>query len=166
MASIKQLSDRKYKITISNGYRTDGRKICKAKTIQVPDSVPKRGVEQYVYHEAERLERLFKQGYDRREQTKDDYVFRRKGMKLPMTPSTFTWRFKKILKANDLPTDLNVHSLRHTAATLFIASGTDVGTVAGLLGHSQPSTTLDIYTHAFDKNKKTASQIMQSSLEI
>ena len=86
-------------------------------------------------------------------------------MKLPMTPSTFTWRFKKILKANDLPTDLNVHSLRHTAASLFIASGTDVGTVAGLLGHSQPSTTLDIYTHAFDKNKKAASQIMQSSLE-
>jgi integrase len=104
--------------------------------------------------------------YDRREQTKDDYVFRRKGMNLPMTPSTFTWRFKKILKANDLSTDLNVHSLRHTAASLFIASGTDVGTVAGLLGHSQPSTTLDIYTHAFDKNKKAASQIMQSSLEI
>ena len=104
--------------------------------------------------------------YDRRKQTKDDYVFRRKGMELPMTPSTFTWRFKKILKANDLPTDLNVHSLRHTAASLFIASGTDVGTVAGLLGHSQPSTTLDIYTHAFDKNKKAASQIMQSSLEI
>ena len=63
MASIKQVAERKYKITISNGYRTDGRKICKAKTIQVPDSVPKRGVEQYVYHEAERLERLFKQGY-------------------------------------------------------------------------------------------------------
>ena len=72
---------------------------------------------------------------------------------------------QKILKANDLPTDLNVHSLRHTAASLFIASGTDVGTVAGLLGHSQPSTTLDIYTHAFDKNKKAASHIMQSRLE-
>ena len=87
-------------------------------------------------------------------------------MKLPMTPSTFTWRFKKILKANDLLTDLNVHSLRHTAATLFIASGTDVGTVAGLLGHSQPSTTLDIYTHAFDKNKKAASAGLQGRLEI
>ena len=129
----------------------------------------------YVYFSAE-MESLLREyeafcaaeteRYDRREQTKDDYVFRRKGMKLPMTPSTFTWRFKKILKANDLPTDLNVHSLRHTAASLFIASGTDVGTVAGLLGHSQPSTTLDIYTHAFDKNKKAASQIMQSSLEI
>ena len=66
---------------------------------------------------------------------------------------------QKILKANDLPTDLNVHSLRHTAASLFITSGTDVGTVAGLPGHSQPSTTLDIYTHAFDKNKKAASRL-------
>ncbi|MDY5334221.1 MAG: hypothetical protein SPG84_04970 [Vescimonas sp.] len=47
-----------------------------------------------------------------------------------------------------------------------IAGGTDVATVVGILGHSQPSTTLDIYTHAFDKNKKTASQAMQSSLEI
>ena len=73
-------------------------------------------------------------------------------------------------KANGKPlseaTVEGVHSLRHTAASLFIASGTDVGTVAGLLGHSQPSTTLDIYTHAFDKNKKAASQIMQNTLEI
>lgn len=30
------------------------RKICKAKTLQVPDNVPKRGVEQYVCPEAER----------------------------------------------------------------------------------------------------------------
>ena len=133
-----------------------------------------RAGDRYVYFSAE-MESLLREyeafcaaeteRYDRREQTKDDYVFRRKGMELPMTPSTFTWRFKKILKANDLPTDLNVHSLRHTAASLFITSGTDVGTVAGLLGHSQPSTTLDIYTHAFDKNKKAASHIMQSRLE-
>ena len=39
-------------------------------------------------------------------------------------------------------------------------------TVAGLLGHSQPSTTLDIYTHAFDKNKKAASRVLQEGLEI
>ena len=96
----------------------------------------------------------------------DDYVFRRNGYRLPMTPSTFTWRFKLILKKHGLPEYLNVHSLRHTAASLMIANGTDVATVAGLLGHSQPSTTLDIYTHAFDKNKKAASQAMQGSLEI
>ena len=57
-------------------------------------------------------------------------------------------------------------SLRHTAASLMIAGGTDVATVAGILGHSQPSTTLDIYTHAFDKNKKAASAKLQEGLEI
>jgi integrase len=47
-----------------------------------------------------------------------------------------------------------------------IAGGADVATVAGILGHSQPSTTLNIYTHAFDKNKKAASAGLQGMLEI
>lgn len=62
MASIKQLTDRKYKITVSNGYRK-GKKICKAKTIQVPLSVPSRGIRQYVMHKAEELERRLKFGF-------------------------------------------------------------------------------------------------------
>ena len=41
-----------------------------------------------------------------------------------------------------------------------------MATVAGILGHSQSSTTLDIYTHAFDKNKKAASAGLQGMLEI
>ena len=49
---------------------------------------------------------------------------------------------------------------------LLIANGADVATVAGLLGHSQVSTTLDIYTQAFDKQKKAASEVLQESLEI
>ena len=33
--------------------------------------------------------------------------------------------------------------------------------------HSNPpSTTLDIYTHAFDKNKQAASRVLQEGLEI
>ena len=104
--------------------------------------------------------------YDGRKLEDTDYIFRRHGARLPMTPSTFTWRFKLILKKHGLPTALNVHSLRHTNASLLIAGGADVATVAGLLGHSQPSTTLDIYTHAFDKNKKAASQVLQEGLEI
>ena len=99
--------------------------------------------------------------YDGRKLEDADYIFRRHGYRLPMTPTTFTWRFKLILKKHGLPPALNVHSLRHTNASLLIAGGADVATVAGLLGHSQPSTTLDIYTHAFDKNKKAASQVLQ-----
>ena len=75
-----------------------------------------------------------------------------------LVPSSFTFRFKKILRENGLPEDLNVHSLRHTNASLLIAQGVDVRTVAGLLGHAQPSTTLDIYSHAFDKNKRAAQE--------
>jgi integrase len=63
LASIKKLSDRKFKITISNGYRPSGKKICKAKTITVPDSVKPRSIPQYVAHEAEELERRVKSGY-------------------------------------------------------------------------------------------------------
>ena len=62
--------------------------------------------------------------------------------------------------------NLNFHSLRRTNASLLIAGGADVTTVASLLGHAQPSTTLDIYSHAFDKNRKEASQTLQSGLEI
>ncbi len=63
MASIKEISERKFKITVSNGYRPDGKKICKAKTIDVPKTVQKRSIRQYVDHAAEELEREFKTGY-------------------------------------------------------------------------------------------------------
>ena len=68
--------------------------------------------------------------------SEDDYLFRQPNGK-PMCPSTFTYRFKLILKANNLPLDLNVHSLRHTNASLLISQGMDVRTVASLVTHRQ-----------------------------
>lgn len=131
--------------------------------------------DRYVYFSPE-MESLLKEyqrecvwqadAYENRKLTEDDFVFRRHDSEDPMTPSTFTWRFKMILKKNGLPEKLNVHSLRHSNASLLIAGGADVATVASLLGHSQPSTTLDIYTHAFDKNKKAASEALQRGLDI
>lgn len=104
--------------------------------------------------------------HEGRSLTPEDYIFRRHGADLPMTPSTFTWRFKLILKKHGLPLDLNVHSLRHTAASLMISGGADVATVSGLLGHSQVSTTLDIYTHAFDEKKREVSAQMQGRVGV
>lgn len=63
MASVKQLSERKFKITISNGYHPDGRKISTARTITVPDSISKKRIAQFVAHEAVELERVFKSGF-------------------------------------------------------------------------------------------------------
>ena len=131
--------------------------------------------DRYVYFSLEMASllkeyRSFCQGelelHEGRELTLEDYIFRRHGENLPMTPSTFTWRFKLILKKHNLPLDLNVHSLRHTAASLMISGGADVATVSGLLGHSQVSTTLDIYTHAFDEKKREVSAQMQGKLDI
>ena len=104
--------------------------------------------------------------HEGRSLTQEDYIFRRHGADLPMTPSTFTWRFKLILKKHGLPLNLNVHSLRHTAASLMISGGADVATVSGLLGHSQVSTTLDIYTHAFDEKKREVSAEMQGRVGV
>lgn len=97
------------------------------------------------------------------ELTQDDYLFHQSNGD-PMVPCTFTYRFKIILRENGLPDDLNVHSLRHTNASMLIAQGVDVRTVAGLLGHAQPSTTLDIYSHAFDKNKRLAGQKLSEAM--
>lgn len=44
-------------------------------------------------------------------------------------------------------TGLTPHGARHTAASLMIAGGGDVRTVASALGHSTPSTTLTVYSH-------------------
>lgn len=63
MASIKQKSSRKFKITVCNGYRPDGTKICRAKTVTVPDSVHPKRIHQYVTQAAAEMEREFQHGY-------------------------------------------------------------------------------------------------------
>ena len=69
MAYIKKKSERKYKITVCNGYKVNGQKRMKAQTITVPSSVPKRGIQQYVMAEAERIEKKFKYGVEESDQT-------------------------------------------------------------------------------------------------
>ena len=89
MASIKQLSERKFKITISNGYRPNGKKISKAKTIQVPLSISKRGIGQYVAHAAEEMERSFKTGFSEDgEMTFEEFASRWLKRQTKYAPST------------------------------------------------------------------------------
>lgn len=97
--------------------------------------------------------------------TDDDYVFlSRTGN--PIMPGSYTYKFNKILKKYNLPKGLTVHSLRHTNASLLIAQNVDIRTVANLLGHAQPSTTLNIYAHAFDSTKRAASERLRKVLKL
>ena len=89
MACIMKKSERKYKITVSNGYRADGRKISKAKTIAVPNSVPRRGIDQYVIHAAEEMEREVKNGYSEDgETTFQEYAAHWLSRQIKYAPST------------------------------------------------------------------------------
>ena len=69
MAYIKKKSERKFKITVCNGYKVNGQKRMKAQTITVPPEVPKRGIQQYVMAEAERIEKKFKYDVEESDQT-------------------------------------------------------------------------------------------------
>ena len=52
--------------------------------------------------------------------------------------------------------DLTFHDLRHTFATMMIAGGTDVRTVASYLGHSNVAMTLNTYAEVDPDAKRAA----------
>lgn len=61
--------------------------------------------------------------------------------------------YSRFLKRHRLPS-INFHGLRHTYATLLVASGGDVKTISTLLGHSKVSLTLDLYVHPTLESKR------------
>ena len=56
------------------------------------------------------------------------------------------------------------HGLRHTSATLLIASKQDVRTVSSRLGHAQASTTMNIYAHALQDTDRKAVNALENML--
>ena len=60
----------------------------------------------------------------------------------------FLWAFDKPLSSvqkNKIPPNATQHDLRHTAASILIANNMDPRSVAGVLGHADATTTLNIY---------------------
>ncbi len=80
-----------------------------------------------------------------------------------MHPDSATQWFRSFLQRNGLP-HIRLHDLRHTGASLLIASGMDIETVKNRLGHSKASTTMDIYGHAYAKNDARAADLLESIL--
>jgi integrase len=63
----------------------------------------------------------------------------------PIRPEYLTHRFRLLVKELDLP-PIRLHDLRHCAATLALASHTDLKVSQQMLGHSSIVTTADTYT--------------------
>ncbi len=81
----------------------------------------------------------------------------------PMHPGAPYQELQKYLKRIGLE-QMSLHSLRHTNATLLIGAGTDLRTVSGRLGHSQASTTLNIYSHQLKTADKSAAEILSQKV--
>lgn len=81
----------------------------------------------------------------------------------PIRPDVITAWFHRFVTKNGLP-PVHIHSLRHTNATLLIAAGTNLTTVAARLGHANTTTTSKIYAHAIKSADEAAAEVLQDIL--
>lgn len=83
----------------------------------------------------------------------------------PLHPDTLSRWFTKFIKAHsdELPY-ISLHSLRHTNATLQIASGVPITTVSKRLGHADTTTTGKIYAHAIMSADEAAAEVLDNIL--
>ena len=82
----------------------------------------------------------------------------------PLHPSSAYKKLKTLLKRLELPL-LRFHDLRHTFATQATDGGVDPKTLAGILGHTDASFTLDTYTHVTSDMQRGASAIVNKMMQ-
>lgn len=92
---------------------------------------------------------------------KDYYILSNESY--PIEPRTYRSYYSKLLRNLKIP-KLKFHGLRHSFATRCIESNCDYKTVSVLLGHSNISTTLNLYVHPNLEQKKRCINKMFKSL--
>jgi integrase len=78
----------------------------------------------------------------------------------PLKPAYMSATFRTFARSHGL--DCTYHALRHTAASLMLASGTDVRTIAGRLGHASATTTLQTYSHLIGQADRDAAERLET----
>ncbi|MDQ6929035.1 MAG: tyrosine-type recombinase/integrase [Candidatus Eremiobacteraeota bacterium] len=82
----------------------------------------------------------------------------------PMVPGILTCAFLHYAAKVGIK-GATLHTFRHSAATWLLASGTDIRNVQAILGHSVPSTTLNIYGHAMTELQSKAVATIDANLQ-
>ena len=76
----------------------------------------------------------------------------------PLSASNFKNRFfEPAIKASGIPR-ITFHDLRHTAASCAISMGANILVVSKMLGHSDPSVTLNYYGHMYQEDQLKLAQ--------
>lgn len=81
------------------------------------------------------------------------------------TPQTVSSNFAAILKKNGLR-KIRFHDLRHGCASLLLANDVPMKQIQEWLGHSDISTTANIYSHLDYKSKIVSAIVMGSALAL
>lgn len=82
----------------------------------------------------------------------------------PLDPAALSRRFHELRQRLDLPR-IRMHDLRHTSATLGLASGESLKEVSARLGHAAISVTADLYTEVTPGLARASAQRLAASLD-
>lgn len=80
-------------------------------------------------------------------------------------PNTVTEGFAKLLKDNGLR-HIRFHDLRHSCASLLLKQGVPMKQIQEWLGHSDISTTANIYAHLDSQSKQLSAAAMEKALTL
>jgi integrase len=80
----------------------------------------------------------------------------------PQSPNAITKGWPRAMAAVGMP-GVTLHSLRHTHASMLIASGMDVLTISRRLGHGSPTITLRVYGHLIHGSDDRAAQVVEAA---
>ena len=127
------------------------------RTLPLPDQVYEMLVE--IKAKQELYKKMFKSSYSREY---DDYVCVNQLGEL-MKPSYVTEHFAAIIQDLGLR-KIRFHDLRHTFASVLINNDVPLINVSRFLGHSDISTTANIYAHLDKSNKQSSADIMTGIL--
>lgn len=75
----------------------------------------------------------------------------------PFIQKNISTRMQRILEYTNITKKATPHIFRHTHISLLTEAGVDLATIMERVGHDDPQTTLEIYTHVTNKMKKEAS---------
>lgn len=78
----------------------------------------------------------------------------------PLKPTYDSKQWKTLLERAGVP-HTRRYTARHTAASMALAAGADVVSVADMMGHSSPSLTLSVYTHAIEERKRALADLIE-----
>ena len=80
-------------------------------------------------------------------------------------PNYITERFNRLLKRHGLP-HIRFHDLRHSAATMLLASGFSLKEIQEWLGHADIGTTANIYANVLYKSKENIASYIGDKLRV